>query len=79
VALSVSDTTIYRTVESGSLNCELAGHHKAAQTPNSEAIKIHATDAEVQKAYDSLNRGLRKRLSWKCLWEVYHHKTLHLL
>ena len=39
MALSVSDTTIYRTVESGSLNCELAGHHKAAQTPNSEAIK----------------------------------------
>jgi len=38
-----------------------------------------ATGAEVQKAYNSLNRGLCKRLSWKCLWKVYHHKTLHLL
>lgn len=37
------------------------------------------TDEEVRKAYDSLNRRPRKRLGWKCPWEVYHHKTLHLL
>jgi transposase, IS30 family len=33
----------------------------------------------VQEVYDSLNRRPRKRLKWKCPWEVYHHQSLHLL
>jgi IS30 family transposase len=37
------------------------------------------TDDEVQRVYDSLNRRPRKRLGWKCPWEVYHHQSLHLL
>lgn len=37
------------------------------------------TDEEVREAYDMLNRRPRKRLGWKCPWEVYHHKALHLL
>ena len=34
---------------------------------------------EVQRTYDSLNQRPRKRLKWKCPWEVYHHQSLHLL
>jgi len=34
---------------------------------------------EVQRVYDSLNQRPRKRLKWKCPWEVYHHQSLHLL
>ena len=37
------------------------------------------SDSEVQEACDSLNRRPRKRLKWKCPWEVYHHQSLHLL
>lgn len=37
------------------------------------------SDEEVQEVYDTLNRRPRKRLGWKCPWEVYHHQTLHLL
>ncbi|MGN8821372.1 IS30 family transposase [Atopobiaceae bacterium HCP3S3_A4] len=37
------------------------------------------TNDEVQRVYDSLNRRPRKRLGWKCPWEVYHHHSLHLL
>lgn len=36
------------------------------------------TDDEVQRAYDSLNRRPRKRLGWKCPWEVRHSQSLHL-
>lgn len=36
-------------------------------------------DEEVQGACDSLNRRPRKRLGWKCPWEVYHRQSLHLL
>ena len=36
-------------------------------------------DREVQRMYDSLNQRPRKRLKWKCPWEVYHHQSLHLL
>ena len=35
-------------------------------------------DDEVQRAYDSLNRRPRKRLGWKCPWEVRHSQSLHL-
>jgi IS30 family transposase len=35
------------------------------------------TDDEVQRVYDSLNRRPRKRLGWKCPWEVYHRQSLH--
>ena len=38
-----------------------------------------ATDAEVNAAYAMLNRRPRKRLKWKCPWEVYHRQSLHLL
>lgn len=37
------------------------------------------TDAEVGAAYDMLNKRPRKRLGWKCPWEVYHHEALRLL
>lgn len=37
------------------------------------------SDSEVQEVYDSLNRRPRKRLKWKCPWEVYHRQSLHLL
>lgn len=37
------------------------------------------SDEEVREAYHMLNRRPRKRLGWKCPWEVYHHKSLHLL
>lgn len=37
------------------------------------------TDDEVERVYDLLNRRPRKRLGWKCPWEVYHHQPLHLL
>ena len=37
------------------------------------------SDEEVREAYHTLNRRPRKRLGWKCPWEVYHHKSLHLL
>ena len=37
------------------------------------------SDEEVREAYDMLSRRPRKRLGWKCPWEVYHHKSLHLL
>lgn len=37
------------------------------------------TDEEVREAYDSLNHRPRKRLGWKCPWEVYHGESLHLL
>ena len=53
-----------------------------AQTRNFEAIKHSlddVSDSEVQEVYDSLNRRPRKRLNWKCPWEVYHHQSLHLL
>ena len=36
-------------------------------------------DDEVERVYDLLNRRPRKRLGWKCPWEVYHHQPLHLL
>ena len=36
-------------------------------------------DSEVREVYDSLNRRPRKRLKWKCPWEVYHRQSLHLL
>ena len=36
-------------------------------------------DRKVQEVYDSLNRRPRKRLEWRCPWEVYHHQSLHLL
>ncbi|QUC03497.1 IS30 family transposase [Atopobium sp. oral taxon 416] len=36
-------------------------------------------DRKVQKVYDLLNRRPRKRLEWRCPWEVYHHQSLHLL
>ena len=38
-----------------------------------------ATDAEVNAAYAMLNRRPRKRLKWKCPWEIYHRQSLHLL
>ena len=37
------------------------------------------SDSEVQEACDSLNRRPRRRLRWKCPWEVYHCRSLHLL
>lgn len=37
------------------------------------------SDEEVRKAYDGLNRRLRKRYGWRCPWEVYHGEALHLL
>lgn len=37
------------------------------------------SDDEVREAYDMLNKRPRKRLGWKCPWEVYHHEALHLL
>ena len=37
------------------------------------------SDSEVREACDSLNRRPRRRLKWKCPWEVYHHQSLHLL
>lgn len=37
------------------------------------------SDEEVRKAYDDLNHRPRKRLGWKCPWEVYHGETLHLI
>ena len=36
------------------------------------------SDSEVQGACDSLDRRPRKRLKWKCPWEVYHRQSLHL-
>ena len=37
------------------------------------------SDSEVQETCDSLSRRPRRRLKWKCPWEVYHHQSLHLL
>lgn len=36
------------------------------------------TDDEARGAYDSLDRRPRKRLGWRCPWEVYHCQSLHL-
>lgn len=46
--------------------------------PKGESLD-DVSDSEVQEVYDSLNRRPRKRLKWKCPWEVYHHQSLHLL
>jgi len=46
--------------------------------PKGESLD-DVSDSEVQEACDSLNRRPRKRLKWKCPWEVYHHQSLHLL
>ncbi len=46
--------------------------------PKGESLD-DVSDSEVQEVYDSLNRRPRKRLNWKCPWEVYHHQSLHLL
>lgn len=46
--------------------------------PKGESLD-DVSDSEVQAAYDSLNRRQRKRLRWKCPWEVYHRQSLHLL
>ena len=37
------------------------------------------SDREIEAVYNELNLRPRKRLGWKCPWEVYHHQTLHLL
>lgn len=37
------------------------------------------SDEEIEAVYNKLNLRPRKRLGWKCPWEVYHHQTLHLL
>lgn len=37
------------------------------------------SDSEVQESCDSLDRRPRKRLKWKCPWEVYRRQSLHLL
>lgn len=46
--------------------------------PKGESLD-DVSDSEVQEACDSLSRRPRKRLRWKCPWEVYHHQSLHLL
>lgn len=46
--------------------------------PKGESLD-DVSDSEVQEACDSLNRRPRKRLKWKCPWEVYHCQSLHLL
>lgn len=46
--------------------------------PKGESLD-DVSDSDVQAAYDSLNRRQRKRLRWKCPWEVYHRQSLHLL
>ena len=46
--------------------------------PKGESLD-DVSDSEVQEACDSLNRRPRKRLKWKCPWEVYHCRSLHLL
>ena len=46
--------------------------------PKGESLD-DVSDSEVQEAYDSLNRRPRKRLKWKCLWEVHHRQSLRLL
>jgi IS30 family transposase len=35
--------------------------------------------SEVQEACDPLSRRPRRRLKWKCSWEVCHRQSLHLL
>ncbi|MEE6159665.1 hypothetical protein VXJ24_10930 [Olsenella sp. YH-ols2221] len=35
--------------------------------------------SEVQEACDPLSRRPRRRLRWKCPWEVCHRQSLHLL
>ncbi len=46
--------------------------------PKGESLG-NASGSEVQEACDSLSRRPRKRLRWKCPWEVYHCQSLHLL
>lgn len=37
------------------------------------------SEEQMQQAFDKLNLRPRKRLDWKCPYEVYHSETLHLL
>ena len=46
--------------------------------PKGESLD-DVSDSEVQEVYDPLSRRPRKRLKWKCPWEVYHRQSLHLL
>lgn len=54
------------------INCRSAKTLKGA---SNDAV----ADDEVERVYDLLNRRPRKRLGWKCPWEVYRHQPLHLL
>ena len=46
--------------------------------PKGESLD-DVSDSEVQEACDPLSRRPRKRLRWKCSWEVCHRQSLHLL
>lgn len=37
------------------------------------------TDEDVQMVYDELNHRPRRRLGWRCPWEVFHSQALRLL